>query len=84
MVTKRQLSHTARLSVFKSVFVPILTCDHESYVTTENILSKEQTAKMGDLRRDLGVTLRDKELWSEIRKSRDVKPLLRIKRSHLR
>jgi len=30
VVTKRELSKTAKLSVFKSVFVPILTCGHES------------------------------------------------------
>jgi len=40
--------------VFKSVFVPILACGHESWVTTERILSKEY------FRRVLGVTLRDK------------------------
>jgi len=30
VVTKRQLSKNAELSVFKSVFAPILTCGHES------------------------------------------------------
>jgi len=30
VVAKRELSKTAMLSVFKSVFVPILTCGHES------------------------------------------------------
>jgi len=30
MVTKRELSKNAMLSVFTSVFVPILTCGHES------------------------------------------------------
>jgi len=52
-------------------------------VTTEKILSKEQTAGMGYLRRVLAVTLRDKEHRSEISKARDVKPLLRIDRSQL-
>jgi len=28
VVTKRELSKTAKLLVFKSVFVPILTCGH--------------------------------------------------------
>jgi len=32
VVTKRKLSNTAKLSVFKSVFVPIFTCGHESWV----------------------------------------------------
>jgi len=43
-------------------------------VTTERILSKKQTAEMGYLRRDYGVTLRDKEHMSEIREARNVKP----------
>jgi len=30
VLMKRELSKTAKLSVFKSVFVPILTCGHES------------------------------------------------------
>jgi len=49
----------------------------------KKILSKEQTAEMGYLRRVLGVTLCDKEHRSEIRKARDVKPLPRIERSQL-
>jgi len=35
VVTKQELSKTAKLSVFKSVFVPILTFGHESWVVTE-------------------------------------------------
>jgi len=46
MVTKKELSKNAKLSVFKSVFVPILTCGHESEKnTTEKIglLSKKSS-----------------------------------------
>ena len=39
MVTKRELSNTVKLSVFESVFVPILTYGHESWVMTERIYS---------------------------------------------
>jgi len=39
---------------------------------------------MGYLRRVLGVTPRDKEHKSQIRKAQDVKPLFRIKRSQVR
>jgi len=46
VVTKRELSNTAKLSVFKSVFVPILTYGHESWVMTEKILSQVQAAEM--------------------------------------
>ena len=38
--TKRELSNTTKLSVFKSVFVPILTCGPESWVMTERILTQ--------------------------------------------
>jgi len=52
-------------------------------VTTEGILSKEQKAEIGYLRRVHGVILRDKEHRSEIRETRNVKPLLRIEKSQL-
>jgi len=52
-------------------------------VTTESIRSKDQTAEIRYLRRVLDVTLRDKEHRSEIRKARDVNPLLRNERSQL-
>jgi len=32
--TKREVSNTAKLSVLKSVFVPILSCCYESWVMT--------------------------------------------------
>jgi len=60
VVTKRELSNTAKVSVFKSVFVPILTYGHECWVMTETILSQVQTAGMGFLRRVHGVTLHGK------------------------
>jgi len=47
MMTKRELSKSAKPSVFKWDFVPILTYRHEALVTTERLLSKEQTAEMG-------------------------------------
>jgi len=41
VVAKREISKNAKLSVFKSVFVPILTSGHKFSVTAERILSKE-------------------------------------------
>jgi len=58
VVTKRELSNTAKLPVFKSVFVPILTYGHESWVMTERILSQVEAAEVGFLRRVHGVTHR--------------------------
>jgi len=84
VVTKRELSNTAKLSVFQSVFVLILTYGHETWVMTENVLSQVQTAGMGFLRRVHGVPLRDKLRSCEIRKSPNVElHLLRIERSQL-
>jgi len=39
VVMKRELSKKAKLSVFKTVFVPILTYGHKSWVMTERIRS---------------------------------------------
>jgi len=46
VITKREVSSTAKLSVFKSVFIPILTHDPESWVMTEIISSQGQAAEM--------------------------------------
>ena len=56
VVIKRELWSTTRLLLFKSVFVPIFTYGHESWVMTERMLSQVQAAEMGFLRRVHGVT----------------------------
>ena len=56
VVTKRELSNTTKRSVFKSVFVPIFTHGHESWVMTEKISTQVQAPNMGFLRRVHGVT----------------------------
>jgi len=45
VVTNRELSNIAKLSVFESVCVPILTYGHESWLMTERILSQAQASK---------------------------------------
>jgi len=59
-VTKQDLSNTAKLSVFKSVFVSILTYCYEFWVMTKKILFPVQAAEIGFLRRVQSVTPRDK------------------------
>ena len=82
---KRELSKSAKLSVFKTVFVPILTYGHESWVMTERIRSQVQAAEMRFLRKIEGLTLLHKVRNSKIRESLNVEPLLlRIERSQLR
>jgi len=83
VMTKRELSNTAKLAVFKSVFVPILRYGHESWVMGERILSQVQAAEMAFMRKVHGVTLRDKLRSCEVRRAMNVEPLLRIERSQL-
>ena len=85
VVIKRELSKKAKLSIFKAVFVPILTYGHESWVITERMRSQVQASEMRFLRRIEGVALFSQVRSSEIRKSLNIAPLLlRIKRSQLR
>ena len=85
VVIKRELPKKAKLSIFKTVFVPILTCGHESWVIAERVRSQVHTSEMRFLRRINGVTLFNKVHSSKIRKSLNIKPLLlRIERSQLR
>jgi len=74
-----------KLSVFKIVFVPILTFGQKYWVMTERIRSQVHAFEMRFLRKIEGVTLFNKVRSSEIRKSLNVEPLpLRIERSQLR
>ena len=66
VVMKRELSKKAKLSIFKTVFVPILTYGHESWVITERMRSQVQASEMRFLRRIEGVTLVIKVRSSEI------------------
>ena len=85
VVMTRKLSKKAKLSIFKAVFVPIITYGHESWVMTERMRSQVQASKMIFLRRFVGVTLFNKVRSSEIQKSLNIDPLLlRIGRSQLR
>ena len=71
---KRELSQKAKLSIFKTVFVPILTYGHESRVIIEKERSQVQASDMRFLRRIEGVTLFNKMRSSEIRKSLNIEP----------
>jgi len=81
LVTKRKLSNIAKLSVFKSAFVPILTCDPESWVMTE-MISQGQEQEMEFLRRSHIVTLCDKVRSCEIRRALKVDPFSSELREH--
>ena len=64
MFTKWEFWNTTKLSVFESVFIPILTYGHESWLMTERILYQVQDAEMGFLWRVHSVTQeRTKVRW---------------------
>ena len=85
VVMKRELSKNAKLSIFKTVFVPILTFGHESWVMTKRVRSQVQASAMRFLRKIEEVTLFNKVRSFEIRKSLNIELLLlRIERSQLR
>ena len=54
VVLKRELSRKVKLSVFKSIFVPILTYGHEFCFVTERVRSQMQAPKMRLLRKIIG------------------------------
>ena len=82
VVMKLELSKKEKLSIFKTVFIPILLYGHEAWVIlTERVRSQVQASEMRFLRRIVGVTL----LTSDIRKPLNIEALLlRIERSQLR
>ena len=85
VVVKRELSQKAKLSIYRSIYVPTLTYGHELWVVTERTRSRIQTAEMSFLRRVSGLSLRDRVRSSDIRERLKVEPLLlRIERSQMR
>uniref|UniRef100_A0A8C9VV72 ribonuclease H n=1 Tax=Scleropages formosus TaxID=113540 RepID=A0A8C9VV72_SCLFO len=85
VVVKKELSRKAKLSIYRSIYVPTLTYGHERWIMTERMRSRIQGAEMSFLRRVPGRTLRDRVRSSVTREELGVEPLLlRIKRSQLR
>ncbi|KAL7857954.1 hypothetical protein AOLI_G00180560 [Acnodon oligacanthus] len=85
VVVKRELSRKAKLSIYRSVYVPTLTYAHELWVMTGRMRSRIQAAEMSFLRRVVGYTLFDRVRSSAIREELRVEPLsLHVERSQLR
>ncbi len=82
---KKELSRKAKLSIYRSIYVPTLTYGHELWVMTERTRSRIQAAEMSFLRRVAGRSLRDRVRSSVTREELRVEQLLLdIKRSQLR
>jgi len=60
VVVKKKLSQKAKLSIYLSIYVHILTYGHELWVVTERTRLRIQAAEMGFLRRVSGLSLRDR------------------------
>ena len=60
VVLKQKLCTKAKFSVFRSVFVPILTYGHECWVMTERVRFRVLAAEMGFLQKVRGLSLLDK------------------------
>uniref|UniRef100_A0A3P9PV83 Reverse transcriptase domain-containing protein n=1 Tax=Poecilia reticulata TaxID=8081 RepID=A0A3P9PV83_POERE len=85
VVVKRELSQKAKLSIYRSIYVPTLIYGHELWVMTERTRSRVQAAEMSFLRRVAGLSLRDRVRSSVIREGLRVEPLLlHVERSQLR
>ena len=76
VVLKRELCTRARLSIFRSVYVPILTYGRECWIVNEKVRSRVQAAEMGFLLRISGLTLLDKVKSADIRESVNIELLL--------
>ena len=85
VLLKRELCTKAKLSIFRSVYVTILTYGHECWIMNEKVRSRVQAAEMGFLRGISGLTLLDKVKSADIRESLNIESLLlRLERSQLR
>ncbi len=86
VMVKKELSRKAKLSIYRSIYVPTLTYGHELWVMTERTRSRIQAAKMSFfLRRVAGRSLRDRVRSSVTREELRVEPLLlHIERGQLR
>ncbi|TWW77544.1 hypothetical protein D4764_12G0009340 [Takifugu flavidus] len=76
VVVKRELSQKAKLSLYRSIFIPTLTYGHELWVMTERTRSRVQAAKMSFLRMVAGLSLSDRVRSSAIQEELGVEPLL--------
>ncbi|KAK7925839.1 hypothetical protein WMY93_008149 [Mugilogobius chulae] len=85
VVVKKELSRKAKLSIYRSIYVPTLTYGHELWVMTERTRSQIQAVEMSFLRRVAGRSLRDRVRSSVTREELGVEPLLlHVERSQLR
>ena len=85
IVQKRKVYKKAKFSVFRSIFVPILTYGHKCWVMTKKVRSRVQAAEIGFFQKVKNLSLFNKIKTNVIRQSFNIEQLhLRIERSQLR
>lgn len=84
-LTKREVSRHTKISVYKSIFVPILTFGSESWVLSKKLKSKVQSIAMKFLRTILGITRIDRIRNTTVREELGVESVLSaIEKAQLR
>ena len=84
VAAKRELSRKAKLSVYRLISVPTLTYGHELWVVAERTKLRVQAAEICFLRREAGLSLRDRVRSSAIQEQLGAEPLLlRTQRSQI-
>lgn len=83
ITVKRELRFYAQLSIYLSVYVPTLNCDHELWVVIERTGSWIQAAEMSFFQGKSGFSLRDRVRCSIILEGLRVELLFHIKKSPL-
>ncbi|TWW73181.1 hypothetical protein D4764_15G0005750 [Takifugu flavidus] len=76
VVVKKELSRKAKLSIYRSIYIPVLTYGHQRWVMTERTRSRIQAAEMSFLPREARLSVRDRVRSSDIREGLGVEPLL--------
>ena len=76
VVLKRELCTGEKLSIFRSVYVPILTYGRERWIMNEKVRSRVQAAEMEFSRRISELTLLNKVKSADIRESLNIESLL--------
>lgn len=84
-IGKKEVSTQAKVSVYKTVFLPILTYSSESWTLTTRLKSQIQAMEMRYLRKVIGKTRRDRVRNATVRRDLGVQPAIeRITANQLR
>lgn len=84
-IGKKEVSMRAKVTVYKTVFLPIISYSSESWTLSKKLESKIQAMEMRYLRKILGKTRRDRIRNITVRKDIGVEPSIDIiKRNQLR